>query len=71
MHQPIHKFVIRLLSMFFINSPKGLMNTLINHFNSFIVNCISATFCSSLTHTFNEDKYVFLVGIALLQREID
>lgn len=46
-------------SMFFINSTKGLMYTLINHFYSFTVNCISATFCSSLMHAFNEDKYVF------------
>jgi len=70
MHQPI-KFFIRLLCMFFINSTKGLMYTLINHFDSFIVNCISTTFCSLLMHTFNKDKYVFLVRIALLQHETD
>lgn len=38
---------------FFINFTKGLMYTLINHFDSFIANCISATFCSSLMQTFN------------------
>lgn len=58
MHQP-RNFLLVCSVCFFITSTTGLMHTLINHFDYFVVNCISATVSSLLMNTCNEDKHVF------------